>query len=312
MRLELNKSFFDIQSNNNIKQLRINSLQASVEDAKRLFKAGGGTREQIEQAELNLKVAMLEKKQLENEIRSKQKTMKVDIRESEIAAAIQDTDLRELERKLQQASIKASRDGVITYVNKNIGSSIAEGESLVRIADLGSFKVTGSISDSYLDQVMIGMPVIVRMNDSTTRGKVSNINPSVQNGIVSFDVVLNERNNKLLRPKMKVDVYPVTSSRNNIMRVANGPAFKGTPTQDVYLVRNGKAERVTVNIGMTNFDFVEIKDSVKPGDIVITSDMSQFKNTNEIIIKNAKHNGAETTASTINITHMLLAKWSTN
>jgi HlyD family secretion protein len=206
MKLDLNKSFYDIKSNNDIKQLRINSLEASVEDAKRLHKAGGGTREQIEQAALNLKVALLEKKQLENEIRSKQQTMRLDIKESGIAVAIQESDLRELARKLQQASITATRDGVITWVNKNIGASISEGESLVRIADLGSFKITGSVSDSYLDQVKVGMSVIVRTNDSTIRGSVSNINPSIQNGIVSFDVALDERNNKLLRPNMKVDV----------------------------------------------------------------------------------------------------------
>src|SRR5882757_4024551 len=59
LKLELDKSFYDLQSNNDIKQLRINSLQASVENAKRLFKAGGGTRESIEQEELALKVALL-------------------------------------------------------------------------------------------------------------------------------------------------------------------------------------------------------------------------------------------------------------
>ncbi len=51
LKLELNKSFYDIQSNNNIKELKINSLQAAVENAKRLYKSGGGTREAIEQAE---------------------------------------------------------------------------------------------------------------------------------------------------------------------------------------------------------------------------------------------------------------------
>lgn len=86
LKLDLNNSFYDIRSNNDIKQLRTNSLQAEVENAKRLFKAGGGTREAIEQAELNLQVAKLEKAQLENEIKNKQQTMKVDIRESEIAA----------------------------------------------------------------------------------------------------------------------------------------------------------------------------------------------------------------------------------
>ena len=49
---------------------------------------------------LNLKVANLEKQQLENEIKSKQQTMQVEMKEAEIAADIQENDLHELERKL--------------------------------------------------------------------------------------------------------------------------------------------------------------------------------------------------------------------
>lgn len=286
LKLELNKSFYDIQSNNNIKELKINSLQAAVENAKRLYKAGGGTREAIEQAELDLKVALLEKKQLENEIRSKQQTMKVDIRESDIAAQIQQTDLSELQRKLQQANIIANRAGVVTWVNKNIGATVQEGETLARIADLGSYKVSGTISDTYLNELRTGLPAVIRINDSTVRGVVVNIHPTIQNGIVSFDIQLKERNSKLYRPHMKADVFVVTNSKNNAMRVANGPAFKGGNTQDIFVVSNGKAQRRTVNIGLTNFDYVEIKDFIKPGEVVITSDMSDYKNSKEITINN--------------------------
>lgn len=286
LKLDLDKSFYDIRSNNDIKQLRINSLEASVEDAKRLYKAGGGTRESVEQAELNLKVARLEKRQLENEIRNKQQTMRVDIRESEIAAAIEESDLRELGRKLQQASITATRDAVVTWVNKNIGSSITQGEALARFADLGSFKVSGTISDTYMDQVRIGMPVIIKINDSTTRGIITNINPSVQNGILSFDVALDVRNNKLLRPNMKVDVFPIVSTLDNIIRVPNGPAFKGGVTQDIFVVQGSKAIKRTITIGGSNFDYVEIKNNLKAGEKVIITDMSGFANSKELTIKN--------------------------
>jgi HlyD family secretion protein len=286
LKLDLNKSFFDIQSNNNVKQLRIASLADAVENAKRLFKAGGGTREGIEQAELNLKVAQLEKKQLENEIKSKQQTMQIEIKEAEIALAIQNNDLHELQRKLQLASVVATRSGVVTYVNKNIGATVKEGEALARIADLGSFKVNGSISDSYMDQLHNGMPVIVRINDKQFKGHVFNVYPSVQNSIVTFDVQLDERNTKQLRPNMKVDVYLITDVHSKAMRVANGPAFKGTADQDIFVLNNGKAERRSVHLGLSNFDFVEIKDGVKPGDVVITSDMSEYKNAKELTIKN--------------------------
>jgi HlyD family secretion protein len=286
LRLDLNKSFFDIQSNNDIKQLHISDLADAVENSKRLYNAGGGTREGIEQAELNLKVAQLEKKQIENEIKNKQQTMQIEIKEAQLAADVMNSDLNALLRKLNLANIIATRAGVVTYVNRNIGANIKEGESLARIADLGSFKVQGSISDNSLDELHTGLPVIVLINDIQLRGHVINVSPSIQNGIISFDIQLDERNNKQLRPNMKVDVYLVTAARNQVMMVANGPAFKGPTLQDIFVVHDGKAERRTVHIGLTNFDDVEIKDGVKPGDVVITSDMSEFKNSKEVDINN--------------------------
>jgi HlyD family secretion protein len=287
LKLELDKSFFDIKSNNDIKQLRINSLEADVENAKRLFKAGGGTKESIEKADLDLKIAKLEKLQLENEIKSKQQTMRVEMKEAEIAAAIQENDEHDLERKLKLADMVSSHAGVVTWVNKNIGAAIREGEPLARIADLGSFKVVGSISDNYIGQLRNGMPAIIRINEVEMRGTVVNIYPSVQNSIVSFEIQLAERNNILFRPNLKVDVFLITSNHADVLRVTNGPAFKGPSAQDIFvLVNNNKAIRRKVHIGMSNFDFVEIKDNVQPGEVIITSDMSEYKNAEEIIITN--------------------------
>jgi len=171
LRLDLEKSFYDIQSNNNIKQLRIGNFKDAVASAQRLYKAGGGTKEDIEQAQLNLKVAELEKQQLENEIRNKQQTMKIEIREAEIALSIQKNDQQAYQRKMDLANVVATRDGVVTWVNNNIGASIREGESLARIANLSSYKVAGSISESQLEQLSYGLPAIIRINDSLLRGR---------------------------------------------------------------------------------------------------------------------------------------------
>lgn len=286
LKLDLNKSFFDIQSNNDIKQLHISDLADAVENAKRLFAAGGGTRESIEQAELNLKVAQLEKKQIENEIKNKQQTMQIEIKEAQLAAAVMQSDLNAQRHKLDLANIVATRAGVVTYVNKNIGANITAGESLARIADLSSFKVQGSISDNSLDQLHAGTPVIVLINDTQLRGHVANVSPSIQNSIITFDIQLDDRNNKALRPNMKVDVYLVTAAHNHVMTVSNGAAFKGANTQDIFVVNGNKAIKRTVHIGLSNFDNIEIIDGVKPGDVVITSDMSAFKNSGEVGIEN--------------------------
>jgi len=286
LRLDLDKSFYDIQSNNKIKQLRISNFKDAVASAERLFKAGGGTREDVEQAELNLRVAVLEKQQLENEIRNKQQTMKIEIREAELALAIQRNDEQALKRKLALAEIIATRPGVITWINKNIGASINEGEPLVRIANLSSYKIAGSISDNLMDQLHTGMPAIIRINELQLRGRVTSISPSVSNAIGSFDVQLDEKNNRLLRPNMKVDVFLITNAHNKVLRTTNGPAFKGSDLQDVFVLQQGRALRRTVKTGLSNFDFIEVLSGLKAGDQIITSDMSKFEFSDEISINN--------------------------
>lgn len=286
LKLDLQKSFYDIKSNNNIKELRISNLLDAVANAKRLYKAGGGTKESIEQAELNLKVAELEKQQLENEILNKQQTMKIEMREAEIALAIQKNDQLALKRKLDLANVIASREGVVTWVNKNIGTTVKEGEAIARIADLGSFKVVGSLSDNQLDLLHLNMPAIVRINDNQLRGHIVNISPAVANGMVSFDVRLDERNSKLLRPNLKAELFLVTETRNKVVRVINGPAFKGSNLQDIFVLTKGIAQRRMVKTGLSNFDYIEILDGIKPGETVITSDMNSYKNAREITITN--------------------------
>jgi len=202
------------------------------------------------------------------------------------SAGIQESDLKQLEHKLNLANVSATRNGVITYVNKNIGANVKEGETLLRIADLSSFKISGSLSDNYIDQLHNGMPVIVKVNDTQLQGHVSNVYPSVQNNLVTFDIQLNDRANKQLRPNLKVDVYLVTAVHNKVMRVANGAAFKGASPQDIFVVDGDGAQRRSVHTGLSNFDYIELQDGVKPGDVLITSDVSNFKNARQLKITN--------------------------
>ena len=283
LRLELDKSYYDLQIQDSIKAFRINALQADLENARRLFRAGGGTREAIKRAENDLHVAMLEKKQLENDLRSRQSIMQTSLRESEIAAGISEKELREFERKLQKADITATRAGVLTFVNKNLGAKIGEGEALARLADLGSFKVIGSISDNYAPQLHPGMTASIRLDDSVVTGTLVNVHPAVANNIVTFDVSLERGQTALFRPKQKVEVFLVTESRARAVRVANGAAFKPGQRQDMFVLRpDGKLERRTITVGLASFDFVEITAGLSPGETVVTSDLSRFKHLKEI------------------------------
>jgi HlyD family secretion protein len=130
------------------------------------------------------------------------------------------------------------------------------------------------------------MPAIVKINDKQLRATINNIEPSVQNNVLSFELSLDENQHELLRPKLRVEVFIITAAQSNIVRVPNGPAFKGTPVQDIFVINTtGNAERRTVKTGLSNFDFVEIKEGIKAGEKVILTDLSEYKVIREIKMK---------------------------
>lgn len=284
LKLQLAKNLYDLKINNEIKGLRINGLKADLEDARRLVTIGGGTEEAMEKVKLNLAIAQLEKKQLENDLTYKQQSVTSDLKEVELQLAIQGKDLKEFSRKLEQAEVVASRAGVLTWVNENIGTTVSEGEALARVADFGSFRVEGAISDIYGEKIHVGQVAIIRINEQDLSGKISTIKPSVTDGVIQFVVQLAEQNHDLLRPNLKVEVFLVTKSKNKAIRVTNGPIFKGRKQQMIYVVENGIAKRREVKIGLSNFDYVEILGNLKAGEEVIITDMKDYVHLAEIAI----------------------------
>lgn len=285
LRLELEKNLRDLDLSDSIKALRINSLMAGLDDTRRLAQVGGGTKEEIQKAVLELEIARLEKKQLENDLNYRRKTMSADLRESEIQAGIQEKTLRELERKLNQAEIRAARPGVVTWLNGNIGAAVSAGDPLVRLADLGSYRLEGSIADVYADRIHSGMTVYAQINETRIGGTIINVHPSIENGIMTFDIALDDKKNEVLRPNMKVDLYVITERRPHTLRVANGTAFKGGKKLHLFVLRNDHlAERRQIDIGLSNFDYVELLSNISAGEQVVISDLSYYRNVRELKI----------------------------
>jgi HlyD family secretion protein len=285
LRMRLNKDLYDAEINDRIKSLNINKLKADLEDAKRLQKVGGGTAEDITRADNALKIAELEKKQLENDLKYNRESMSASLKETELGAQIEGKNLKELKHKLKMADIVADRKGVLTWVNENIGSSVNEGEMLAKVADLGSFRVEGNCSDVYADQVKTGLSVIIKMNEAVLRGQITQVKPAVKDGIISFVIQLDNARNESLRPNMKVEVYVVTNKSTRTMRVANGPAFTGKRKQFIYVLQNQTAYRREVETGLSNFDFIEIKSGLKTGEKVIVTDMNDYEHLEKISIQ---------------------------
>jgi len=286
LKLQLEKSLIDLKTQYQIKKLRVESMAADLKEAKYLNKIGGGTKEKIEKADLNLNIAKLELNQIKATIANKEKSMKVDMKGLNYEINIQKKNVRELSEKLDEATITADKEGVITWIYNQIGQTVNIGQELVKIANLHSYKVEGTISDRHAAKLRNGGKIIIRINnDADINGEIVSISPSVQNHIIEFQAKLDTKNHPLLRPNLKVDVFVQTVLKENAIRVKNGAFYRGGAKQKVFAVKDNMLIRRDVEFGHSNFDYVEIVKGLAEGEKIVTSDMSDYENRDKIKIK---------------------------
>lgn len=287
LKLQLEQSLIDLKTQYQVKKLQVENMEAEVNAEKHLVEIGGGTKEKVEKAELNLQVSKLELEQIEQTISNKEKTMEADLYGLNYEISIERKNVNELQEKLNASTITADKKGVVTWINSEIGKSVAEGEELVKIANLESFWVEGVISEMHATKLTPDGLVIVRINDDTEiQGKIISISPSVESNTIRFKVKLDEKKHSLLRPNLKVDLFVVTSFKKNVVLVKNGPFYRGGSKQEVFVANGEKLIRKTVEFGESNFDYVEIVNGLSDGNEVVISDMSEFERYEELTLTN--------------------------
>ncbi|MCG8522516.1 MAG: efflux RND transporter periplasmic adaptor subunit [Pseudomonadales bacterium] len=167
-----------------------------------------------------------------------------------------------------------------------MGKTVGLGEELVKIANLESFWIEGVISEMHASKLSNGKEILIRLNENTElAGKVVNISPSVESNTIQFKARLDEKNHPLLRPNLKVDLFVVTSFKENAVLIKNGPFYRGGNKQEVFVVQNDKLIKREVAFGVSNFNQVEVINGLRKGEEVVISDMSDFERFEELTIK---------------------------
>jgi HlyD family secretion protein len=285
LNLDVEKKLIDLQTSYEIKELQTRFVQSQHDRMKRLFEIGGTTEENLERAALDVEIVERELNQLAEQIENQKASLAVALQGLDLQISIQKNKISETERQIDLAECRAGHTGVVTFVNENIGSSANTGDIVARVADLSRFRIEATISDIHADKLIPGGTAIMRIGEKKLRGRIVTIRPAVENGIITFIIDPDDKSDKALRPNLRADVYVVTSFQDRVLRVENGPFYTGLVDQEVFIVRGDKAIRKIVDIGVSNFDYVELQGDIAAGDEVIVSDMRKYKHMDEIEIQ---------------------------
>ena len=286
LKVNNNTYLSDLSMQVKISAMKLNRMEVELRNERYLDSLGSGTTDKVRQAELNFNTGKLELEQLRQQYANESKVKEADLKVKELEFNIFSKSLAEMKRTLDDAQIRSPRKAILTYINNQVGAQVAEGSQVAIISDLSHFKVEGEIADTYGDRVAAGGGAIVKIGNEKLEGTVSSVTPLSKNGVISFIVQLNEDNNKRLRSGLKTDVYVMNAVKEGVLRLANASYYVGRGEYELF-VQDSKDEIVKrkVQLGDSNFEYVEVIWGLKPGDKVVVSDMSSYKNKNKLKLK---------------------------
>lgn len=273
----------DLSMKIKVSAMQLNRKKVELRNEQYLDSLGSGTTDKVRQAELSYNVAQLEYEQLKQQYDNEKEVLAAEYKVQELDFSIFRKGLAEMKRTLDDAQVRSPRKAILTYINNQIGAQVSQGSQLAVISDLSHFKVEGEIADTYGDRVAAGGKAIVKIGSEKLEGTVSSVTPLSKNGVISFTVQLDEDNNRRLRSGLKTDVYVMNAVKEDVMRIANASYYVGRGEYDLF-VRTSDQEIVKrkVQLGDSNFEFVEVISGLQSGDQVVVSDMSQYKNKNKL------------------------------
>jgi HlyD family secretion protein len=259
----------DLGYNEEVKKLRITSLKSTLADQEQLLEVGGISPARIEKTKQEIVLAEKDLETLteKNSIRLKQ--LAADEKGLLLQIKAQEKTLQEMRELLQKLNIVAPSSGIILAVVGNEGVRVDVDKMLVRMSDLTSFKVIGSIEENFAKRVKTGNRVFVVIDNEQLAGRIGNITPMVENERVQFNVHLKEKSHPKLIANQNVEVQILTSQKDSVLRMAKWSEIEGGSRKNFYVVKGNEAVKTEIIFGTIGNDFCEIVSGVNEGDKVI-------------------------------------------
>lgn len=182
-------------------------------------------------------------------------------------------------RQLAQMEVRAGADGVIREMDLEAGQWVNSGQLLAVVVQPGRLRADLRIPETQVQDVVVGQRAFIDTRTDTIPGMVQHVDPAARNGTVRVEVRLEvEELPPSARPDLSVDGTIEIDRLADVLHMGR-PAF-GSARQKVGIFRlvpgTSEAVRVTVQLGVSSVNEVEVQNGLAEGDSVILSDMARW------------------------------------
>lgn len=191
--------------------------------------------------------------------------------------------------KLAQSTIKAPFDGVVGLRSVSVGDFVSVGKTLITLTNIDPIKVDFRVPEIFLSRVKVGQSISVKVDALAGRefeGRIFAIDPVVDiNGRAIRLRATVPNADLVLKPGLFARIVIQVDQRDNAMVVPETAVMPDGVGKMVYVVENGKAKRVTVEIGKRLPGKVEIVKGLTSGMQIVTAGQMRLRDGATVAIK---------------------------
>lgn len=197
---------------------------------------------------------------------------------TQIASINADIDFQEAQAR--RTRIVAPFSGKIGLRQVSVGAVVSPTTVVATLQQVNPLKMDFTVPDHYRDALTTGKTVFFKVNgmDEPQTGKIAAIEPGADVNTRSIRVraIVPNPGNKLTAGSFAHVQLPYQSS-NDALLVPSQAVIPTTRDKKIAVVRKGKAELVTVELGTRTEDKVQVVAGLAAGDTVITTGIMQVK-----------------------------------
>ncbi|EDY82400.1 efflux transporter, RND family, MFP subunit [Verrucomicrobiia bacterium DG1235] len=287
---------YDVQLQSNILQLQANLAQLEAQQKEAALDAEIDT-------ELNKEGLVSNLQMRRSLLRHEQLTTRLDIERQRLEFSQNNLDTQLSARKASVNQAKARFDllqdqfdgltvvagvaGVLQKQTVEEGMQVGIGQNLSQVADPKNLKAVVRIAEINAKDLMIGLTAIVDTRNGKVRGKISRVDPNVENGTVAVDIRFIDPLPDGARPDLTVEGVVEFERLANVVKVKRPASSRPESQMTIFKLSADSdiALRVPITYGKASVSQIEVVEGLNPGDRVVLSDMSDWDDHDRIRIQ---------------------------
>ena len=210
-----------------------------------------------------------------------------ELRASEFEVGRQQIFVANLQRQVDDLSIKSPVDGIVGDLLVDQKAAVSRDMPVMAVVDLSRFEIDAQIPESYADDLAIGMQAEILIGGRSYPGRLIAVSPEIIDNQVASRISFDGEGPGNLRQNQRLTTRILLAEHPDVLYVQRGQFLDSGAGRIAYVVNEDRtAKRRRIEIGARSLSAVEVVSGLEPGDTIVISNLDPFRGADTVLLTN--------------------------